>query len=84
MEVDRKIEKNDKKKERLKEENHVSCMQTDARVTILFYRNAILLKYLRKKRDKENTTVYSMREYFGLPERAQLSYRSISISFESS
>lgn len=67
MEVDREIEveKNDEKKERLKEENHVSYMQTDIRMTILFYRNAILLKCLRKKRDKESTTVYSMRNISG-------------------
>lgn len=85
MEVDREIEaeKNDEKKERLKEENHVSYMQTDVRMTILFYRNAILLKCLQKKRDRESTTVYSMRTFraFG---RAKLSYRSISMSFESS
>lgn len=65
MEVDREIEaeKNDEKKERLKEENHVSYMQTDVRMTILFYRNAILLKCLQKKRDRESTTVYSMRTF---------------------
>lgn len=85
MEVDREIEveKNDEKKERLKEENHVSYMQTDIRMTILFYRNAILLKCLRKKRQREHYRLF-YEKHFGLPERAKLSYRSISMSFESS
>lgn len=38
-------------------------MQTDIRMTILFYRNAILLKYLRKKEDRESAIVYSMRTF---------------------
>lgn len=60
MEVDREIEveKNDEKKERLKEENHVSYMQTDIRMTILFYLNAILLKCLRKKRQREHYRLF--------------------------
>lgn len=51
MEVDREIEaeKNDEKKERLKEENHVSYMQTDVRMTILFYRMLFYSSVYRKR-----------------------------------
>lgn len=41
-----------------RKENHVSNMQTDIRMTILFYRNAILLKYLRKKKDRERYRLF--------------------------
>lgn len=39
-------------------------MQTDIRVTILFYRNAILLRCLRKKRDSRSNYRFTLWETF--------------------